>query len=245
MTNPSHRLLNLLRGNAGAVYNFDARAAGDEATIYLHGPIFPMEDMALNFSKSLSAITAKTIHLRVNSPGGEVFEARAIATAVSQHPSKIIAHVDGLAASAASLIVVAAAEVEIADGAMMMIHRAHSIALGDADDMLAMAELLEKVDGQIVDTYHKKTGKDKKALLQMMADTTFFTAQEAVDAKLADRVSADSATNQAALSARSRWNLTAYHNVPAALKEAPKPAPQDFDHAAQERRFSLYERIGA
>lgn len=246
MPRNERRLLQLLRDNQGAQpRSLEVRAeeGADEATILLYDVIDPWWGVAAkDFIAALNSITAPTIHLRINSPGGDVFEARAMATAVRQHKSTVISHIDGLAASAATYVAVAAKEVEMADGSFFMIHQAWALALGNADDMLAMADLLEKVDASIVADYVKKTGKSKDELVAWMKAETWFSAQEAKDAGFVDRVVAVEANGGGAQD-RVLWNLAAYRN-------APKPQPaKDKDEAEQramrdalERRLSMYEK---
>ena len=126
-----------------------------------------------------------TIHVRLNTPGGSAFDGLAIYNALVQHPAKVTTYVDGLAASAGSVIAMAGDEIHIAENGMMMIHQAAALAIGNAGDMLAMAELLEKMDGQIAGTYAARTGKPQDEFAEMMAAETWFTGQEAVDAGLA------------------------------------------------------------
>src|SRR3990167_3986612 len=120
-----NRLMQLFKDNAGRGQGFRVEAGADEATIYLYdaiGSFFGIDPQ--EFAKELSALRAGTIHLRINSPGGDVFAARAIQTALFQHPAKIITHIDGLAASAATFVALAGNEIEMARGAALMIHRA-------------------------------------------------------------------------------------------------------------------------
>jgi len=166
------------------------------------------------------------VELRINSPGGDVFAARAMAQAMREHPGKVTAYVDGVAASAASLLAVSAAETVMAPGSMMMIHEAWTIALGNKGDFLATAALLEKIDASIVETYQAKAGGEPAQWAALMAAETWYTAAEAVQAKLADRVSeAKPAAAQAA------WDLGVYDNAPAPAPEpvaaqlAPEPQP--------------------
>ena len=121
-------------------------AAKDEATVYIYDAIgswFGIDPK--DFVPAFNAISAKTIHLRINSPGGSVFDAEAMRTAIVDHPAHVIAHIDGLAASAATTIALAADEVEMSSGSMFMIHNAWSCAIGNARDMRAEAHLLDKV----------------------------------------------------------------------------------------------------
>lgn len=196
-----------------------SNATKDEATVYLYDMIVLTAIEAEfwggvspePFAKQLAAITAGTIHLRINSPGGDVFAARAIEQTLREHPANIIVHVDGLAASAASIVAMAGDEVRIAAAAMFMIHRAHTLGVGNADDFLDLAGLLEKIDGTIADTYAKKTGKDRAELLTMMAAETWLTAAEAVEAGFADRLAGEPAEEpDNAKASADLWNLAAF-----------------------------------
>lgn len=162
------------------------------------------------FVQELAKIDAKTIHLRINSPGGDVFEARAIATAIREHPSRVVAHVDGYAASAASYVALAADEVEIADGAMFMIHKAWTIAIGNSDELMERAALLEKIDADLVREFSAETGADPKQIEQWLADETWFTADEAVEHGFADRKVAEFDGKKALAG----WDMSAYARAP-------------------------------
>lgn len=192
----------------------------DEATIYIYDMIDPYWGVsATEFIAALNAVSdAKVLHLRINSPGGDVFEGRAIMEAIKHFGGKTIAHVDALAASAASSIAIAADEVEIAAGAFFMIHNASSMVWGDKNTMRTTADLLEKIEGTIVTDYVAKTGKTAEEIVAWMDAETWFTGDEAVAAGFADRVSAapDATTNKA-------WNLAAFGKAPQALREQPKP----------------------
>ena len=111
-------LMSLFVANRAKGQGFRVEGMDDEeASIYIYDAIgswFGID--AQEFVRSLNSITANTIHLRINSPGGDVFDARAMITAVRQHKSKIVAHIDGLAASAATGLALAADEVEISEG---------------------------------------------------------------------------------------------------------------------------------
>ena len=237
-----NKLLQLFRDNVARPGNYAVRADGDEARINIYEPIggwFGIE--AEQFANDLNAITAPVIHLHINSPGGDVFDGRAMATNIRQHPSKVIAHIDGLAASAATYVALAANEVEIADGAFFMIHNAWTIALGNAADMRDTAELLDKVDGSISADYQRKTGAGADQIADWMAAETWFTAAEALEHGFVDRIAEDA---ESAPENASHWNLAAYANTPAALVAPPKNEPQ-YDRARMERRLALLERTAA
>ena len=150
-----------------------------------------------------------------------------MAQAIREHPGKVTAYVDGVAASAASLLAVTAAETVMAPGSMMMIHEAWTIGLGNKGDFLATAALLEKIDASVVETYQAKAGGEPEAWAAAMAAETWYTAAEAVAAGLADRVSEAKAP-----AAQAAWDLGVYDNAPAA-EAAPAPAPVEPQAEAQ------------
>lgn len=163
--------------------------AEDEATVYLYDVIDSWWGIdSAQFVKDLNAITAKTIHLRINSPGGSVFDAESIQTALQQHSARVVAHIDGIAASAATYIALAADEVEISDGGMFMIHNAWGIAVGNAENMLYFAALLKKIDANIVRDYQNKTGKSEEQIKEWMDAETWFSAEEALTNGFVDRI---------------------------------------------------------
>ena len=144
---------------------------------------------AKDFRAQLKAIKTPTLNLRINSPGGSVFEAAAMLAALDEHPSRIEVDVDGLAASAASVLMMAGDHIRVASNAMVMIHNPHGLALGDAEEMRRTAELLDKVREQIIDAYARKSSMSRKELEKAMDAETWFTGSEAVDAGLADEAS--------------------------------------------------------
>jgi ATP-dependent Clp protease protease subunit len=161
----------------------------DEATIYLYDAIGSWFGIpAATFVKELNGLKAKTIHLRINSPGGSVFEAEAIQTAIQQHGSTIIAHIDGFAASAATYVAIAAKEVEISDGAFFMIHNSWIFTWDNASGLIETAVMLEKIDGNLVRDYARKTGKTEEEIKDWMEAETYFSAAEALENGFVDRI---------------------------------------------------------
>lgn len=225
--------------------SFKAEKSADEATVYLYDAIVSSADEAewfggvdpKSFIETIKAIDAPVINLRINSPGGSVFAARAMEQALREHPAKVIAHIDGYSASAASFLMMAADEISIASGAMVMIHKAWTMAYGNSDDLVQTADLLDKIDSTLVGTYAARTAQDPKQISDWMAKETWFTAQEAVDAGFADRIAETKAKAQV-------WDLSAYANAP---KPEPEPAPEpekpQFDKAAAMRRLEVAARI--
>lgn len=239
------KLLQLARDNAAASKPLRAETSGSEATIYLHGVIGGWwgDIDETEFAKQLASLDVETIHFRIDSPGGDVFAARAMMTAIAQHKAKTVAHVDGLAASAATGVCMACDEVEITQGAGFMIHNAWTIAIGNKGDMRSTADLLEKIDAGLARDYATRTGKASDQIATWMDEETWFTADEAVENGFADR-----AVEVVGKRTSNAWNLSAYKNAPKALTH-----PNNEDDGAcvaalrneLERRFSLLERAPA
>lgn len=131
---------------------------------------------------------AAEITVRINSPGGDVFDGFAIYNLLAQHPAKIRVKVDGWAASAASVIAMAGDTVEMAANALLMIHNPWTMAIGDSESMLKTAALLEQIKGSIITTYKSKTTLDDGDIAALMDAETWFDAQGAVDAGLATAI---------------------------------------------------------
>ncbi|MGF6976363.1 ATP-dependent Clp protease protease subunit [Paraburkholderia sp. JPY465] len=209
-------ILKLLNDNRQSARRFEVvNDANGDVTLYLYDVIVSDDwyggISAATFVQQLAQITAPNIHLRMNSPGGDVFSARAMELAIREHPSNIVAHVDGVAASAMSFVAIACDKVVMADGAFMMIHRGSCMAWGTGDDLRATAALLDKVDASLVNSYAKKTGQRADDIAAWMAAETWFSAAEAVELGFADEVAADSAPTNAGA-----WNLSAYAKSPLA-----------------------------
>lgn len=131
---------------------------------------------------------ADEVEININSNGGDVFAASEIYTLLSQHSGMVTVNIQGLAASAASVIAMAGDVVHISPTAQIMIHKAWTIADGNADDMAHTSEFLEGIDDSIMNAYVAKTGIDKSELSNMMAKETWLTANQAVDYGFADDV---------------------------------------------------------
>lgn len=243
-----NQLMKLLADNRGQGI-FKAEASASEATIYLYDAIVSDAYFggiaAVDFVKALNSLNVDTIHLRINCPGGEVFAGQAMAQAIREHSATIVAHVDGYAASAASWLALACDEVMISEGGYFMIHKAMTIAWGNADEFRKQVDLLDKIDATLVAGYAKETGQDEAQIADWMAAETWFNAEEAVKYGFADKIAGTAAKNLKA------WNLTSYAGAPApqaAPEPAAEPAPVATDIDATEhlyRRLKLVEKQAA
>jgi ATP-dependent Clp protease protease subunit len=211
------KILNrILADNRGKGLFRVENAADDEATIYLYDVIDAWFGVSAQMMvDALKSASGKTVHLHINSPGGDVFESVAMASAISAHDGDVIVSIDGVAASAATRVALAGKEVRIADSGLLMIHNSWTIAWGNAEEIRKTADLLDKVDAGIVADYTRKTGASEQQVRDWMAAETWFNAQEALDNKFVDAI--DSTTQAAA----NKWDLSAYQNAP---KQPERPA---------------------
>lgn len=141
------------------------------------------------FLKDLRALgDVRQINVHVNSPGGDVFEGNTIYNLLKAHKAKVTVYVDGLAASIASVIAMAGDKIVMPKNAMMMIHDPWSVTVGNSADMRKMADVLDKISNTLVAAYQTKSGLNADEIKTIMADETWFTAEEAVAMGFADEV---------------------------------------------------------
>lgn len=170
-------------------YAVKKKAANDDAVeVSIYDEIGGWGVSAAAFVADIKAINARTINLRLNTPGGSITEGTAIYNALREHPARVVAHVDGLAASAGSFIAMSADEVRMADNAYLMIHNGSCGVMGGAEEHRRYADLLDKMNDNIAGMYEKKTGKPRDHWRALMDAETWFTAEEAKAEGLADAV---------------------------------------------------------
>ena len=168
-------------------YTIRARASGTEVLIY--DEIGAYGVTAKGFLAELGALpNDAAIDLRLNSPGGSVFDAVAIYNALKRHPGEITVWIDGIAASAASYIAMAGNEVVMPENAFLMIHDPSGLAMGTAEDMRSTAEALDKVKGSLIQGYAAKSGKSDDDIAALMAAETWLDAKDALDCGFIDRI---------------------------------------------------------
>lgn len=213
---------------------------GSEVEVMVYDAIGYWGVTAAEFRTELNAIEADTIHLRLDCPGGDVFMARAMKTTLEQHAAKVVVHIDGVAASAASYLMMGGDEIEIAQGAQIMIHNAWGWTMGDTREHQKGADLLAKIDAGIRRDYADKTGKSESDFIELMNDETWFDADEALELGLVDRVyDKKDGVND-------RFDLSIYKNAP--KKTPPVDEPDDGEkavaelRAAQMRKLEFFER---
>ena len=131
---------------------------------------------------------AEELTVRINSPGGSVDEAKAIYNALSRRTGDVIVEIDGIAASAASYIAMAGNKIRMAENALMMIHSPYTYAMGTADELRKIADVVELYESGTVDVYAARTGVDREKIVEWVSDETWFDAKEAVDHGFADEI---------------------------------------------------------
>ena len=168
-------------------YQFRAQARGAEIVIYDEVGAFGIPAKAfLDELKALGPVAELTV--RINSPGGSVFDGVAIHNALKRHNARVTVWIDGIAASIASMIAMAGDEIVMPENAMLMLHDPSGLVLGTAADMRAMADALDKMKAGMVAAYRDKSGRSDAEIEALMAAETWLSAEEAVELSLADRV---------------------------------------------------------
>ncbi|SFP10835.1 ATP-dependent protease ClpP, protease subunit [Salibacterium halotolerans] len=168
--------------------------SADKAELFIYGDIEPFQIVesdvtAYAFAEDLRSVgEVAEIDLRINSSGGDVFSAQAIYSLLRSHNAKITAYIDGIGASAASFIPMAADTIYIPKNALMMIHNPLMMTIGNRNDLLKTVEVLDRVKDTIIAAYENKTGKDRQEISDVMDEEKWMTGEEAVENGFADEL---------------------------------------------------------
>lgn len=174
-------------------FKIGVKLQADAVELLVHGVIGDSWD-ALDSASIVTLLKdnpGKTINVNINSPGGLAFDGVSIYNALVNHDGPVNVDITGIAASAATIIAMAGDNIRIAENGTFMIHRAWGVSIGNHKVMLDVAEMLEKLDGQIAATYAARTGRKAETMLRMMdgtVDGTTFTGTEAVAEGFVDEV---------------------------------------------------------
>jgi ATP-dependent Clp protease protease subunit len=157
------------------------------ADIYFYDVIGWDGNTANEVVRRLAALDVDVMNVRINSPGGLVFEGFAIYNALIAHKATIKVFIDGLAASIASIIAMAGDEITMAENAMMMVHQPSVIVGGTSKKLRQQADVLDQLEENIVNIYVDRTGMKKDDVVAMIADgkETWMNAKDAVEKKFA------------------------------------------------------------
>lgn len=198
-------------------FDVQARAANAEAEVLIYDAIGAYGVTAKDLVNQIKKLEASRIVVRINSPGGEVFDGTAIHNALKDHKATVAVHIDGVAASAASFIAMAGDEITIAKNAYMMVHEAWGLVQGPAGDMRHLADVLDKMNAAIAQMYADRSGKPAAEWRDVMAAETWYLGQEAVDAGLCDGVD-ETAAEPA--TAKASFNYAIFNKIPDPLRRA-------------------------
>ncbi len=192
-------------------YNMQAKS-NHEAEILIYEQIgaslFSDGIDAKKFAQELNSLgDIRKLNVRINSPGGSVFDGNAIYNILRSHKALVNVFIDGIAASIASVIAMAGDVITMPENAMLMIHDPSGLVQGTSDDMEKMAEALSKIKVGLISAYRQKTGLSDNEISNMMANETWLTAAEAVDKGFADITSP-------AIKMAACFDLSGYKNTP-------------------------------
>ena len=193
-------------------YTIRARTSGTEVLIY--DEIGAYGVTAKGFLAELGALPDDAaIDLRLNSPGGSVFDAVAIYNALKRHAGDITVWIDGIAASAASYIAMAGDIIVMPENAFLMIHDPSGLVMGTAEDMRSTAEALDKVKGSLIQGYAAKSGKADNEIAALMVAETWLDAKDALDLGFIDRIAEP-------VKLAASFDVTRFRNAPPEVVEA-------------------------
>jgi ATP-dependent protease ClpP protease subunit len=209
---------------------------GKVAMMRLYAPIDPDGGewgvSSKEFAEALDQVGEDTteIQLAINSPGGAVFESIAMLNLLRRHPARVVVTVDGLAASGASVVAMAGDEIVMARNAEMMIHEAWGLVVGNSEDMGDMATRLEKDSANVASVYATHAGGTVDTWRQAMREETWYTAEEAVEAGLADRVE----QKADATDAKAQVDVSVFNHAGRANAPAPRLPAKPSRHVARD-----------
>lgn len=237
-------LIQLLRDNTKAPGLIRAQIEGDRADIVLKGVISADWGVsAMDLRTAFVQAEGRDVALRINSPGGDVFEGREMQSVIAGYSGKVTAIVEGIAASAATIVCMAANETHMVKGTRYMIHNGWTIGIGNRHDFAALHAMLTSFDTELASEYATYSGQTALQTAEWMDAETWFTSAQALESgfvqKLVENTKADHVTNQL-----KGWNLSAYKNAPDLSGESPpEPPPPDYAalRAANERRLRLLQ----
>lgn len=188
---------------------FRCEVNGDVLDVFIYDDIF--SGAAREVAVALGSVKRSApINVYINSDGGSVFESFAIFNQFRRAEGHVTVHVDGVAASGASVIAMSGDEIHIASNAFMMIHNASGLVLGDAEDMRFVADKLDRLSGSVEAIYASRTGNSREQLAEWMAGETWFDAEEAVEHGFADSV-----VEEKEVANKFDWSV--FNNTPSAL----------------------------
>lgn len=173
------------------IFKAEVNTADDSSKITIYGEIGDYwwdSTSSADVERALKEVTTNTVHVHLNSGGGDAFDGIAIYNQLKNHSAKVVVHIDGLAASAASIIAMAGDEIIMNTGSMLMIHEASTFAWGTKTDVQKTLNALTGLDKSLADVYMTRFGGERSEIETLLLNETWFTSEEAVSVGLADKV---------------------------------------------------------
>lgn len=208
---------------------FNVKASGEDSEIL----IFDYVGWPFNDPRDLIAALAdiNDVTVRINSPGGDVFDGMAIYNAFNSHKGTVTTRIEGLAASMASVIAMAGKKRQAYDNTMIMIHSAWAYSAGNQFDLREIIDVLEKIDSNLLNVYHEKSKVGKRELADMMKATTWLNTKEAKEKGFIDSIIDGKG-------AKASFDLSIFANVPDSLINDDELTERDAEKALRDAGFS-------
>jgi ATP-dependent Clp protease, protease subunit len=217
-------------------YNFKA-LSDEETEVIIYDYIgWPFND-AGEFVRAMADIRTGKITIRINSPGGDVFDGIAIFNSIKAHPLKPITRVESLAASAAHYISLAGSEKQAYKNSMIMMHRPMTFTVGNEDDHQESLDVLHQIGGIMVDSYADATGLGKKEIAELLKgdgkkDGTWMTAKQAKEKGFIDTII------EAGKPVKAQFDLSVFSQVPEQLFVKADPDIRDIEKVLRDAGLS-------
>ena len=214
-------------------YKIEA-SANDQAEILVYDVIgWPYND-AGDLVRYVNSLGDKDILVRLNTPGGDVFDGMAIFNSLANHKGKVTIRIEALAASMGSVLAMAGKEIQAYSNTMMMIHDPWTYMAGNQYELRDMADLLEKISGNMLDVYTGRSKVGKREMKEIMKAETWYTAKEAKEKGFINTIL------ETGKAAKAQFDLTMYANVPDVFEwEPPEATERQKEKALRDVGFSL------
>jgi len=232
-------MINKIDGNkAMSWFEIRAQEDGELSEIWIYDEIGYWGVTAKDFVKELNTIKSKKIDMHINSPGGDVFDGTAVYNAIKKHPAEVTTHIDGIAASIASVIALAGNRVLMAENAIYMLHNPWGMVIGNAKDMRKQADVLDKVRETMLGAYVTKSGSSKEDIISLLDAETWLSAEEAMEFGFIDDVSGKMDMAACAKFAPVMARM-GFKKIPKILNPNDLPSAKDAEKALRDAGFSI------
>lgn len=218
-------------------------AVGRSVNLFIYDVVGFEGTDASTVVKKITDLDVDVINVRINSPGGLVFDGYAIYNALVAHKATVVVHIDGLAASIASVIAMAGDEIIMAENAQLMIHLPTVGVRGQSKSLRDQADVLDQLTASITDIYIARTGLTKEVVQDMMTKETWMNASMALEKKFVTKIGAKlkvaACVDKFDLAVLNYSNAPKDSEFPAFPLDEEKPTSPDFAHKNRVRRLAL------